>query len=368
MKTKGMIVLSLCILVFSCKKRKYPAEQVQLEKEDIYVNATVDGEAMSLKIGTDGYYCYSSYSQNVDSVYLFKGELRKFDCNPCPLSLMVELSDYQKSLPGSSIYAESSLGTGSRSFLTGLAKTYTVKFRAHSNKNISSLLWNLNNGTSSQDSVFSFDFGQAGAQTVSLSVKTDQGCETVVQNKIYVSESSVFACDIQAQGGQNNQSNFKSNRLGGKAPFHYTWYFGDGQTSNDPEPGYTYQWPGSYPVKLRIEDGEGHVCESNFINVVGNDLSSCSSNMSVSYAGTKNLRFNGVKIQWTDRSNVVLRSDSIDQPPGSYFEIVDSKEYEKNEKGESGRLLTLRFNVLLQGENRKIWFKSENTAIAVTYK
>ncbi|MBL7930528.1 MAG: PKD domain-containing protein [Bacteroidia bacterium] len=345
---RGFIMLALCTLVFSCKKRKYPDAQVQLEKEDIYVNAIVDGEAVNLKIGAEDYYCYSSYSHSADSIYQFKGELRKYDCNPCPLSLMVELTDYQKSLPGSVVQAENSLRKGSRIFLAALAKTYTVKFRAHSNKNISSLRWNLNNGTSSSDSVFSFDFGQPGAQTVSLTIKTDGGCETVVQNKIYVSESSVFACNIEPEPGPNNQSGFRASLIGGKAPFYYTWYFGDGYTSNNAEPTHIYQYPGSYPVKVRIEDADGHICESNSINVVGNDLSSCSSNMSVSHAGTRNLLFNGVKIQWTDRTNFVLRSDSIDQPPGSYFEIVDSQEYEKNEKGESGRLLTVRFNVLLQ--------------------
>lgn len=365
---KTLMILSLALLALSCKKREYPEEKTQLEPEDIFVNATVDKETFNLKIGTDNYYCYSSYSQNTDSVYMFKGELKKYDCNPCPISLMVELSDTEKRIPGSAVPVETALGKGSRTFIPGFGKTYRVQCAAKSNKAVASIIWKLENGTTIEDTLLFYDFGKPGPQTLSLTVKTEQGCESTVENTIYVYESGVFACDIKAQNAANNHLDFIANIVGGKAPYQYTWYFGDGQTSNEQVPAHDYQWPGSYPVKVRIEDAEGRICESNFIAVAGNDLSSCSANMSVAYLGSKNVLLNGVKIQWTDRANTVLRSDKVDQPAESYFEIVDSQEYDKNEKGDPGRLLTLRFKVLLQGGNRKIWFKSDNTVIAVSYK
>lgn len=368
MKRVVLASLGIGLLVGACEKRKYPKEQIRLEEEPIFVNATVDGEPVNLKIGTDGYYCYSSHSQTTDSVYFFKGELRKYNCQTCPLSLMVELSDYQKSLPGSPISPDITFEKGSRLFLPGLSKTYSVEFRALSNKTISSTRWSLANGVSSNDSVFQFDFGKPGVQTVSLTIKTDQGCENVISRSIYLSEASLFACDAQVQSIGNNSFDFSASRVGGQAPFHYTWYFGDGEISTDSNPTHQYSYPGSYPLKLQVEDANGHLCESNSIQVVGSDLSSCSSDMKMTPISVKQVLLRGVKIQWTDRSNVVLRSDSIDQPPGAYFEVVDSQPYETNENGETGRLLTLRFNVLLQGGNRQVWFKTENTAIAVSYK
>lgn len=364
-----LMLLAVCILAAACQKRKYPEEKVQLQLEDIYMTGYIDNAPIALKIGAEGYYCYSSYKQNSDSVYVFKGDLRKYDCNPCPLSLQVEFTDYRQRLPGASIPADSVLRPGNRSFIPGLPKVQTLKFVSHSNKEVSSLRWDFGDGTSSQDSSVNHDFAQPGPQTIALIVRTKGNCESRVENKIFVGgEADLFACAIAATTVQNNLAQFSSNFIGGKAPYRYTWNFGDGNTSTLPAPSHNYLVGGSYPVNLKIVDAENHVCESNYIHVTDNDKSSCAANMFLSFAGSRNAFLNGVKIQWTDQSNVVLRSDSVAQPSESYVEVLNSQAYAANERGEPGRLLTLRFNVLLSGGNRKVWFKSESTTIAVSYK
>jgi hypothetical protein len=369
MKLNTLWILGICLLAAACQKRKYPEEKVQLEKEDIFCDGYINGEPVNLKIGADGYYCYSSYKQGTDSIYLFEAELRKFDCQPCPRSFRVELSDYRQRLPGSSVPVDSALRVGGRYFIPGLPKAYFLRFASHANKEVASVRWMLSNGAYSQDSAMSCEFAQPGAQTVSLTVRTTNNCESMVVNRIFVGgESGLFACTVKTESLQINNSQFRPVIIGGRAPFHYTWYFGDGSTSNLAEPTHNYQWAGSYPVKLRIEDAENHACESNYIHIAGNDPSSCAANMSLSRTGSRNTTLNGVKLQWTDQSNAVLRSDSVAQPAGSYFEVVSSQPYEANERGEAGRLLTLRFNVLLSDGSRKVWFKSENTTVAVTYK
>jgi hypothetical protein len=370
MNSKLILILGISILAAACQKRKYPEDKVQVEKETIYLDGSVDNEPLALKIGTDGYYCYSSYKQTPDSVYLFTGELKKYDCNPCPRSLRVELSDYRVSAPGSSVETGMSFRNGSRNFIPALTKINTVRFTSISNKVVASQKWKVSNGFTSQDAVMNCDFGQPGPQTVSLTVRTTGNCESMVVNTIYISrEGDLFACSITSSTLQgNNNSEFTPGITGGTPPFRYTWYFGDGATSTQSVSSHSYTWPGSYPVKLRIEDANNHLCESNFIHVAGNDQSSCAANISLSYAGSRTALLNGVRLQWTDQSNVVLRSDSVDQPAESYFEVVKSEAFEPNEKGEAGQLLTLRFNVLLANGNRRIWFKSENTAIAVSYK
>ncbi len=368
-RRKLILMIAVCMLAAACQKRKYPEEKVQLQQEDIYATGYIDNEPFTLKIGTEGYYCYSSYKQSTDSVYVFKGDLRKYDCNPCPLSLQVEFTDYRQRLIGASIPADSVLRPGSRSFIPGLPRVQKLKLMAHANKEVSSFRWEFSDGTSSQDSVLHHDFGQPGPQMISLIVRTKGNCESRVENTVFVGgETDLFACTIAASTLQNNLAQFASNLIGGKAPYRYTWNFGDGNTSNLPAPGHNYLVGGSYPVKLQVVDAENHVCESNFIYVTANDNSSCAANMSLAFAGSRKAFLNGVKIQWTDRSNVVLRSDSIAQPAESYVEVLNSQAYAANERGESGRLLTLRFKVLLSGGNRKVWFKSENTTIAVSYK
>ncbi len=369
MKTNILWLLSACILLTACQKRKYPDESVQLEQQAIYFNGYIDNEALSLKIGDDGYYCYSSYKQRADSIYMFEGTLKKVDCNPCPLSLQVQLFDFRQRAPGSVIPPDSSFRSGSRGFVPGMSIPNTIRFVSLSNKEVSSLKWDLSNGVSSQDSILNYEFGQPGPQTVSLTVRTKGNCESMVVNRIFIGgESGLFASSITANLIQNNNSQFSAAIIGGKAPFRYTWNFGDGITSQLPAPSHNYQWAGSYPVKLRVEDAENHMCESNYIHIAGNDMSSCTANMLLFHTGSRRAFLNGVKIQWTDRGNTALRSDSIAQPAASYFEIINSQAFKPNERGEAGRLLTLRFNVLLSDGSRKVWCKSENTAIAVTYK
>lgn len=369
MNLKVIWILSVCLLAAACQKRKYPDEKMQLEKEDMYSISYVGDEPVELKIGKDGYYCYSSHTQRADSIYVFGGELKKFDCNPCPLALRVELSDNQPRLPGSAVPVESALRSGSRHFLSGLTRINTLRFVASSNKEVSAVRWDISDGSTSQDLVLNHEFSKLGAHTVSLSITTKGNCKTVVVNKVYAGGASgLLAAGISAELLQNTTSKFKAGPIGGKAPFRYTWYFGDGSTSKDSMPSHTYQWAGSYPVKLKIEDAENHVCESEYIHIAGNDQSSCAANMLLSHVSSRNAFLAGVSIRWIDKENRYLRSDSIAQPAESYFEVINSQAYEPNEKGEAGQLLTLRFKVLLSGGGRKLWFRSESTAIAVSYK
>ncbi|MES2679678.1 MAG: PKD domain-containing protein [Bacteroidota bacterium] len=370
MKFRIILIMTVCLLAAACQKRKYPEEQTDVTAKQIYFDGSVNGEPLVMSIGQDGYYCYSSYEQLADSAYVFEGELKKVDCNPCPLSLQVLLSDYRARAPGSAVPADSVFRTGNRNFIPAVAKPHTMKFTSFSNKPVASVRWDVSNGFSSQQPAeMNCEFGQAGAQTVSLTMRTIGNCESMVVNKIFINGTGgLFACGITAQLIQGNNSQFTSTITGGRAPYRYTWYFGDGGTGNQETVPHNYQWAGSYPVKLRVEDADNNICESNFIHVAGNDQSSCTANMSMSYVGSRNAFFNGVKIRFTDQANNILSSANIAQPAGSYFEVVKSEPFEPNEKGEAGRLLTVRFNVLVSDGSGKRWLKSDNTAIAVTYK
>ncbi len=359
----------IALLLIGCQKRKYPVDDIQLGGEPIYFNGTIDNQPVNLKIGSDGYYCYSSYVQGADSVYNFVASLKKFNCNPCPLSFQLELSDYRLRSPGSTVPADSVFRKGSRSFVSTLLKTKKVRFVCRSNKTVSSLRWDFADGSSSVDSITTYEFRQPGLQTLSLSVQSNEGCKSTVTNKVFVgADGGVFACEVNASLLQNNRSQFAASLVGGKAPFVYTWNFGDGITSSLESPIHDYQWSGSYPVKLQVKDADNHFCESNYIHVAGKDKSSCAANIFLSSAGIGNALLNAIRMQWIDQSNTIFRSDSAVQPTTSYFEVTDSQGYEPNERGESGRLLTMRFNILLSDGKRNIWIKSDNTAITVSYK
>ncbi len=369
MRPKTIWILISCMLVIACEKRKYPEEKIKLEEEEIFCHGSIGGQSVDLTIGKDGYYCYSSHKQRPDSVYLFQGDLRKFDCNPCPSSFRVELSDYRKRAPGTPVIADSSFHPGSRKIIPAFSKISTLKLGSYSNKNVSAVQWHLSDGTISPDPHMNFEFAEPGLHTVSLTVRTIGNCENTIINKIFVGGTSgILACSISSGTLPTVSAQFSANIIGGKPPYSYTWSFGDGTTTVSATPTHVYKYGGSYPVKLIVKDDENNICESNYIHVAGNDLSSCALNMSVSHVSSRTAALNGVVVQWTDQSNVIYRSDLIAQPEGSYFEILGSKEYEPNEKGEAARLLDLRFNILLANGNRTLWFKSDKASIAVSYK
>jgi hypothetical protein len=368
MKTDSIIIVLACLAISACKKREYPPEATQLEKESIYVDGYAGNEPMVLKVGAEGYYCYSSHTQRQDSIYLFEGILKKYDCNPCTRSLRVTLSDYRKRAPGAGINVDSSLREGKRQFLPELAELHMLKFNASSNKPVSFLRWDFSDGVSSTAANTEHEFWQVGVHTVSLTTRTLGNCENIVTQKFFIGTDGLFACNISASENPALLANFSASVSGGKGPLRYSWNFGDGGTGSSQQAHHTYQWPGSYPVKLVVEDADNNQCESNYIFVVGNDQSSCSSSITFSHTTKRTTYLDGVSITWIDGSNITFRSDKCKQPADSYFEIIKSEAFEPNERGEPGRLLTMRFNLMLSDGNRQIRCNSENAVIAVSYK
>jgi hypothetical protein len=369
MKFNCITFVVTVVLFCGCEKRKYPEEKIQLETEDIFCEASFGGEPINLKIGTDGYYCYSSYDQRDDSIYVFAGELKKYDCNPCSQALKVELFDYRKRSPVAGTLVDSAFRTGHRNFIPPVLDSRVLYFNSHPNKTVSSVSWSTSNGISTDQSVLKYECVQTGTHSVSLTVKTDYNCESMVVNRFYVGNNNyVFATNITLQSSQNTKATFSAHVVGGKGPFTYAWNFGDGSISSLEAPEHNFLYAGAYPVKLVIKDADQKSCEASFIHIAGNDLSSCASNISIVDKGIVSGYLDKVRISWTDQMNVVFRSDNLAQPAESYFEIINSQAYESNDRGESGRLLTVRFNVLLSDGTKQVWFKSEKTSIAVTYK
>ncbi len=57
------------------------------------------------------------------------------------------------------------------------------------------------------------------------------------------------------------------NESGGQMPVQYTWQFGDGTSSNDPRPQHLYAEPGTYEVRLLVENNFGRSETSRTVTV-----------------------------------------------------------------------------------------------------
>lgn len=371
MKISTIIFLLWVLLISACKKREYPNDNFQVTDtgQQIYFEGNIDNQKLNIKAGSDDYYCYSSYDLSEDSTYVFKAALSKINCKNCANSLQVEVSDGVKSTAATSVQVDSAFKAGVRLISIGAGYQSQVQFIAVSNKKITAAKFSSSDGHVVSDSVCLLDFKLPGYQTVSLNVLSQNNCENTISNRVYVqTNGQVFACFVEAAPQTNKTCQFTSKVIGASSDCSYEWSFGDGSTSNSPNPNHTYAYSGSYPVQLKVCDGENHCVLANYLVVVGSDKSSCSLGLSIQTKAITKSVFSTVKMQWVDDLGRVFRSDSIQQPSSSSFEIIESKPFSANERGESGRLLTLKFNLMMSNGSQTILVQSNKSQLAVTYK
>ncbi len=117
--------------------------------------------------------------------------------------------------------------------------------------------WNLGNGQTSNQQNPSFNYNTPGTYTLSLTVTSSHGC---VDSE---TQSFTVAPSLQAQFSApqtcfGNAVAFNNTSVGqGGGNLSYTWDFGNGQSSNQQSPNYTYPQPGNYNVSLVVSEPNG---------------------------------------------------------------------------------------------------------------
>ena len=126
---------------------------------------------------------------------------------------------------------------------------------------ISEYRWNFGDGTgnvlgANPNHVFSV----AGSYTVSLTVTDNDGATDTDTTSCDIVSASPVAFVNGPYSGEVDQpipfSSAGSNDPDG-AIIGYLWDFGDGETSNEPDPTHTYSTEGTYPVTLTVTDEAG---------------------------------------------------------------------------------------------------------------
>ena len=122
-----------------------------------------------------------------------------------------------------------------------------------------SYLWNFGDGTTSTDANPTHVYGAPGTYTVSLTASNSAGCsDFMAQNNVVTVNAAPTAsftsannqgCDIPLIVNFTDQSS--GNIVG------YYWDFGNGQTSNAPNPTATFANPGLYTISLTVTGPNG---------------------------------------------------------------------------------------------------------------
>jgi hypothetical protein len=71
--------------------------------------------------------------------------------------------------------------------------------------------------------------------------------------------AEIFALGLSCTANPNRLGalegvSFTSTVTGGVEPYHYSWVFGDGSTSDHEAPIHSYSWPGTYTITLTVTD------------------------------------------------------------------------------------------------------------------
>ncbi len=141
---------------------------------------------------------------------------------------------------------------------SGLAPL-TVKFDDLSTGKPASWTWDFGDGDLAKTRNPSHTYRKAGTYTVSLSVSTSCGEETVTKKDL-----------ISVKAGKEVIADFKVNARSGLAQFQvefedlssggpesWAWDFGDGNASGDQHPTHTYKNPGVYSPSLKVSNSNG---------------------------------------------------------------------------------------------------------------
>ncbi|HEY1115391.1 MAG TPA: PKD domain-containing protein [Chitinophagaceae bacterium] len=125
---------------------------------------------------------------------------------------------------------------------------------------ITSWSWDLGDGTLSSDASPFHTYTAGGSYTVTLKVTNSFGCAKTASKAQYIkvapgvkssfTNNSPNVCSVPATIDFTNTST-------GPGLLTYSWDFGDGTTSNDPNPSHTYTTAGSYTVKLVTASSQG---------------------------------------------------------------------------------------------------------------
>ncbi len=253
------------------------ADQLTTDNNDFYI--LVLGEnAETLLYAT--YFGGNVTGDHVDggtSRFDKKGVIYQSVCSSCPPSTdgqTSQVSDFPTT-PGSAFELNPSVRCSNASFKidlqikTAVIADFTVfppigctplevKF---TNKSIlgDSLIWDFGDGQSSNDLNPTHQYINPGEYTITLTVIDSNSCNisSIYQQKVKVIDQSNAHFDVTFDGCDNELS---INNLTTKG-YEYYWTFGNGDTSIEQHPDYTYSEAGDYTIGLIVN--KGSLCESS---------------------------------------------------------------------------------------------------------
>ncbi len=147
-----------------------------------------------------------------------------------------------------------------RSGAAPLTVAFTDASDPGSGNNILSWDWNFGDGQASVDQNPSHTYNFPGMYTVSLTVTSSSGIDSVVKENyvnVQVGPSANFV-GSPTSGAAPLAVEFQDRSAAGSSPITaWSWVFGDGYTGSERNPTHVYYSPGTYSVTLTVATALG---------------------------------------------------------------------------------------------------------------
>jgi len=250
---------------------------------------------------------------------------------------------------------------------------YLAVFQSAYNKTAASYLWDFGDGTTSTVPNPSHIYDKNGNYNVCLNIKGSNGCSSNICSEQKIGAAGNVCKTSISVSSVNAKVITFAQMSSGTGTLNYFWDFGDGSSSNQPNPSHTFPVHGSYPISLRVTDANKNMAIARYNAITQNDASSCAANYQLfaEIIATNSpfyLNLSGAIITWTDANGVTYSSNNPLQPSVSFLEVLSVENGETNEDGLKTKKIRLRFKAKLYSGNNLITIDNVDALIGMAYK
>lgn len=360
----ALIAILSLVCIGGCTEKETPPEIVDLPVFNI--SGSANDVPVSLSAGVNGYYMSTNFDKAANNIYIFKGELKRNDCNGCGPSLSIYFRNYTTN-PSFSI--DSSLASGNYLYYDqrNPIETYYQLHCYSSATGIGSaaISWNFGNNRFSTEANPVVTFPMAGIYPITCSGVFPSSCFNELNQPVFLTPTRVGkTTDFSINYPDTHTLLFNSIPVDANAKV--SWDFGDGQTAQGPIVKHIYTSGAMYKVCMVYIKGTDTMQLCKNVNTL--DITKCKTNFNFTSALiTDSLHLSHIVVEWKDANGIVYSSGNTTQNNTSNFKVLDVGEYNKNELGQKTRKITVLFTCSVSNGTNTVELKNITGTFAVAY-
>ncbi len=192
--------------------------------------------------------------------------------------------------------------------------------------------WDLGDGTIVTTRDVTYAYTLPGSYTVKLVIIAPGGCNDSTTTTVTINPTpkAGFTINNTTQCARGNQFSFTDTSSVSSGTLQYDWNFGDGSTSNSPNPSHTFTQPGTYTVKLVVtassscKDSASAVVTVTPSAIAGftvNKASQCSKGNQFIFTNTSSISSGSLQYTWALGDGTVVTAKDVTYSytqPGTY--------------------------------------------------